>query len=36
MYDRETGRPRGFGFISFSTEEGMNNAMEMNGTVSDI
>ena len=33
VYDRNTGRPRGFGFISFSTEDGLNKAMEQNGTV---
>lgn len=33
VYDRNTGRPRGFGFISFSTEDGLNKAMEQSGSV---
>ena len=29
--DRETGRSKGFGFVSFSASEGMDQAMGMNG-----
>ena len=29
--DRETGRPKGFGFITFETEEAMQAALEKNG-----
>ena len=32
VYDRETGRPRGFGFCEFDTESSMNNAIQqLNG-----
>lgn len=31
MYSRESGRSRGFGFVSFSSEEAMNKALKMDG-----
>ncbi|MDA1354559.1 MAG: RNA-binding protein [bacterium] len=30
--DRETGRSRGFGFVSFETEDGMNTAIKADGS----
>lgn len=32
MYNRESGRSRGFGFVSFRSEEGLKKALDMNGT----
>ena len=31
LYNRESGRSRGFGFVSFRSEEGLTKALEMNG-----
>ena len=31
VYDRSTGRSRGFGFITFTSEDSMNRAIGMNG-----
>lgn len=29
--DRETGKPKGFGFVEFSTEDAANNALQLDG-----
>ena len=31
LYNRESGRSRGFGFVSFRSEEGLTKALEKNG-----
>jgi RNA recognition motif-containing protein len=31
IMDRETGRPKGFGFITFASQQAAENALELNG-----
>jgi RNA recognition motif-containing protein len=33
LTDRETGRPRGFGFVTMGSAEDMNAALSLNGTI---